>query len=86
MRTRRARATGRLCARVLVPISNAVFHVLFLDGVYREHGTGAVKVRCVKGPTSAELTELAQARQQAATAQLAWLFATEDLRAKRRLI
>ncbi len=34
--------------------------MLFLDGVYVEHTAGAVRIRWVKAPTSAELTELAQ--------------------------
>ena len=34
--------------------------MLFLDGVYVEHPVGAVRLRWVNAPTSAELTELAQ--------------------------
>jgi hypothetical protein len=34
--------------------------MLFLDGVYVAHPTGAVRFRWVKVPTSTELSELAQ--------------------------
>ena len=35
------------------------FHMLFLDGVYVERPDGALSLRWVKAPTSAELTALA---------------------------
>ena len=39
---------------------NVHFHMLFLDGVYVERSDGSLRLRWVKTPTSAELTELTQ--------------------------
>ena len=39
---------------------NVHFHMLFLDGVYVARSDGSLRLRWVKAPTSAELTELTQ--------------------------
>jgi len=44
--------------------------MLFLDGVYVEHGAGAVRFRWVAAPTGTELTELAQCIAQRVAAGL----------------